>query len=368
MTAAPLQGVRVADFTELLPGPFLTQSLVELGAKVVKIERPHGGDPVRQLSPGLFAAVNRGKASVALDLKSAAGRAHALRIVGGADLLIEGFRPGVMARLGLGYGALAEVNPRLIYLSLSGYGQSGPQAQAPGHDLNYLAAAGITALCGEVGAGPQHTVGLPVADLCGAIYGLSAVLAALYQRERTGAGQHLDLSLTDCAAHWLNARRGPFHHDRVTDLEAQRALALTRPAYGVFACRDGAVTLAALESHFWRALVRTLRLDAFADEAYASVQRRRAAASEINAAIATRLAPLGQSEAVALLLAADIPAAPVLSPAEAAASEHHRARGLSVTTEAGALAPFPVRLVGMPDTPTAAPALGDHPDATVRHA
>lgn len=359
MTPPALQGVRVADFTELLPGPFLTQSLVELGAEVVKIERPPAGDPVRHGSPGLFAAVNRGKASVMLDLKSAQGRAQALEIAGNADVLVEGFRPGVMKRLGLGYDALAKLNPRLVYLSLSGYGQSGPLAQVPGHDLNYLAAAGITALCGEVGVAPQHSFGLPMADLCGAVYGLSAVLAALYQRERTGTGQHLDLALTDCAAHWLNARRGTFHSEGATDLEAQRSLALMRPAYGVFACRDGAVTLAALEPHFWRALVRTLRLDAFADEAYASLPRRRAAAREINAAVAAKLAPMARDEAVALLLAADIPAAPVLSPAEAAASEHHRARGLSAMTEAGPLAPFPVRLAGMPDMPACAPALGD---------
>jgi crotonobetainyl-CoA:carnitine CoA-transferase CaiB-like acyl-CoA transferase len=359
MTPAALEGVRVVDFTELLPGPFLTQCLVELGAEVVKVERPPVGDPVRQGSPGLFAAVNRGKASLAIDLKSAEGRARALELVGGADVLVEGFRPGVMARLGLGYLALSEINPRLIYLSLSGYGQTGPLAQVPGHDLNYLASAGITALCGEVGAGPQHSFGLPVADLCGAVYGLSAVLAALYQRERTGTGQHLDLALTDCAAHWLNARRGPFHQEGASDLDAQRRLALERPAYGVFACRDGAVTLAALEPHFWRTLVRTLGLDAFAGEIYASIPRRRAAAREINAAIAAKLAPLTRDKAVALLLAADIPAAPVLSPAEAAVSEHHRARGLSRATEAGPLAPFPVRMAGMPDMPAIAPALGE---------
>src|SRR5688572_29741631 len=123
MTAnsAPLSGVRVLDFTELLPGPFLTQSLVELGAEVIKVERPPHGDPVRRSSPGLFGAVNRGKSSVPIDLKDAAGQEEALALAESCDVLVEGFRPGVMKRLGLGYEAVTARNPRLIYLSLSGY-------------------------------------------------------------------------------------------------------------------------------------------------------------------------------------------------------------------------------------------------------
>jgi CoA:oxalate CoA-transferase len=348
---APLAGIRVADFSELLPGPFLTQSLVELGAEVLKIERPPHGDPVRRTSPGLFGAVNRGKRSIVIDLKAEAGRLDALAVVDDCDVLVEGFRPGVMQRLGLGYETLAARNGRLIYLSLSGYGQESPLAQVPGHDLNYLAMAGVTSLCGEVDGGPAHTFGLPVADLGGAIYGLSAILAALYQREKTGEGQHLDLSMTDCMAHWLNVRRGLFHHAQATELAQQRRMALSRPAYGVFPCRDGTITIAALEGHFWSALRTVLGLTPFAGAEFDAIAARTAACAEINEAIAAAVAPMRRDEAVALLLQADVPVAPVLSIEEAAQSEHFRARNLMAATSVGDLTPFPVRLAGMEATP-----------------
>ena len=130
--SAPLAGIRVADFSELLPGPFMTQALVELGAEVIKIERPPQGDPVRAGSPGLFGTVNRGKRSRMLDLKSETGRTAALELAAGADIVVEGYRPGVMARLGLDYAAVQAVNPRVIYLSLTGYGQDGPLRLVPG--------------------------------------------------------------------------------------------------------------------------------------------------------------------------------------------------------------------------------------------
>ena len=163
--SAPLDGIRVVDFSELLPGPFLSQSLVEMGAEVIKIERAPHGDPLRRSSPGLFAMVNRGKSSVMLNLKAEADRERAHALITGADVMIEGFRPDVMARLGLDPAALVEQHPRLIVLSLSGYGQTGPMRKVPGHDLNYLALAGVTALCGRPDGPPEHTFGLPVADL-----------------------------------------------------------------------------------------------------------------------------------------------------------------------------------------------------------
>jgi len=356
---APLAGIRILDFTELLPGPFLTQCLVELGAEVVKVERPPAGDPVRRSSPGLFRAVNRGKSSTVIDLKSKSGVAEALQLLETSDVLVEGFRPGVMDRLGLGYRAASSRNPRLVYLSMSGYGQTGPLTQAPGHDLNYLAQAGIISLCGRPEGPPAHAFGLPVADLGGSVYGLAAVLAALFQRERTGRGQHLDLSLTDCLTHWLNARRGPFNHAQIDDLSTQRRHALTRPAYGVFLCRDGAITIAALETHFWRALVGYLGLTAFRGPEYDDLKRRSAECEAINAAIAEALAPVSRDDAVARMLAADIPVAPVLTLREAETSEHFIARALLSATSAGRLVRFPVRLDGMQEAPVAAPELGN---------
>ncbi len=356
----PLHGIRVADFSELLPGPFLTQSLVELGAAVIKIERPPKGDLVRTTSPGLFKSVNRGKQSLTLNLKNEEDRNKARDLIKTCDILIEGYRPGVMKRLAMDYETLSEKNKRLIYISLSGFGQEGPLSQVPGHDLNYLAQAGITSIGGDPDQAPNHAFGLPVADLAGATYGLSAITTALFQRERTGEGQYIDLSLTDCVFHWLNARRGPFNHNNITDLQAQRTSALTRPAYGVYQCKDGAITIAALEGHFWKALVRTLELEQFSGPEYETLQARTEACREINDTLSKTFATMSTMEAINLLLENDIPATKVLTIEEAENSEHTIARNLMVETPAGKLARFPIRIKGMSDIPNTAPDLNNY--------
>jgi len=353
--SGPLDGITVADFSELLPGPFMTGAMAEMGARVVKIERP-GGDGLRRSQPGTFEIVNRGKTSVTLDLKDPADRDRAIARVAEADVMVEGFRPGVMDRLGLGYAEMARINPALVYISLSGYGRTGPLVAAPGHDLNYLAQAGVTALCGRPDGPPEHTFGLPVADLGGGLYGLASVTAALLQRARTGRGQHIDLSITDCLAHWVNPRRGVYNARGIDDESGQRAVALVRPAYGVFACIDGAISVAALEDHFWAALRAALYLGAYGDPRFDGLEARRAEADGINAAIAAAIAPLTRESAMDLMRRHDVPASPVLSVNEAAASDHFAARGLIVQTACGPAVPFPVRLEGMtrdlPPAPT----------------
>lgn len=357
--SAPLDGLRVVDFSELLPGPFLSQCLVEMGAEVTKVERPTRGDGLRRSSPGVFGAVNRGKSSVVLNLKEDGDRAKALDLVRDADVMIEGFRPGVMDRLGLGWDAVAAVNPGCVYISMSGFGASGPWVNAPGHDLNYLALAGVTALCGAPNGAPDHTFGLPVADLGGALYGLSSVLAALLQRDRTGEGQWIDLSITDCLAHWVNTRRAAFHQGDVHTLADQRHLALVRPAYGVFACTDGAVSVASLEDHFWAATCQALDMGRFAEDAFATLSARRAEAEAINTRLASQIAPMSRDTAMALFTKHDVPASPVLTPDEAAVSDHFAAREMMVDTAAGPITRFPVRLKGMTAVSPTAPRLGE---------
>ncbi|MBP0445337.1 CoA transferase [Roseomonas sp. SSH11] len=347
----PLHGIRVLDFSELLPGPFLTTCLAELGATVLKVERPPAGDPVRRMSPGVFGAVNRGKDSLLLDLKQPEGRDQARALAAESDVLVESFRPGVMARLGLGHAELAEVNPRLIYASLSGYGQDGPYAAVPGHDLNYLSVAGLKSLSGG------HA-GVPVADLCGSVYGLAGVLAALIQRGVTGRGQYLDIAITECALHWLNPRLGRFSGAGAETLEAQRRLSLARPAYGAFSCRDGrSISIAALEDHFWARLTSAMELAPFDTPEHARMAQRAPLTEEINALIAARCAEEESEPLLARLLAADIPAAPVLAPGEVAGFPQHVARGAMEGTASGPLARFPVRLEGMAPLKEA-PALG----------
>jgi CoA:oxalate CoA-transferase len=352
----PLHGITVADFSELLPGPFMTGAMAEMGADVIKVERP-GGDGMRQSSPGTFEIINRGKASVALDLKNDANLAKAIEIVKQADVMVEGFRPGVMQKLGLGYDAMAALNPGLVYISMSGYGQAGPMVKAPGHDLNYLALVGITSLCGQPDGAPEHTFGLPVADLGGALYGLAAVNAALLQRANSGKGQHLDLSIADCLAHWVNPRRGVYNARDIHDIAEQRQIALVRPAYGVFPCTDGAISIAALEGHFWKNLCNAVDLGEFDDAKFATLNARRAVSSEINAAIAQAIAPLSRDAAMAQMEAHDVPASPVLSVDEATTSAHFEARGLITETRCGPATPFPIQLNGMRRDMPAAPDL-----------
>src|SRR3990167_7800827 len=206
-TRPPLADITVVDFSELLPGPFFTQALAEMGARVIKIERPPHGDNARRLGAGGFSAVNRGKESLLVDMKDEAQRAQVRQLVASADIVVESYRPGVLA------------------------------------------------VSGEAGGQPALGVGLPVADLCGAMYALSSTLAALFQRESTGQGQHLDVALTDCALHWMNPRLGTYRESGAATLEAQREVTLVKPAYGAFACLDGRyLSIAALEDHFWQRL------------------------------------------------------------------------------------------------------------------
>jgi hypothetical protein len=202
----PLAGLRVLDLSELLPGPYATSLLADLGAEVVKVERP-GGDNARAIVPDMVEALNRGKRSICIDLKTEAGRAVLRSLAERSDVLVEGFRPGVTRRLGVDYDRLSALNPRLIYASVSGYGASGPQALRPGHDLNYLSAAGVVGLTQRGGA-PTHDVNIPVADIAGSMFAVVSILAALAQRERDGRGQSLDHAAARLVVGGNGARHG----------------------------------------------------------------------------------------------------------------------------------------------------------------
>src|SRR5512138_1916676 len=197
--AGALEGIRVLDLSRLLPGPFLTMILADMGADVVKVEDPRVGDYLRAFPPakggmaGRFLAVNRGKRSLALDLKAPAQRDAFLRMAARADVVVESFRPGVMDKLGVGYAALAEVNPKIVVCSISGYGQTGPYAHRAGHDLDYIALAGVLAMGGTAGGAPLMP-GVQIADLAGgALWGATAILGALVGRHASGRGAHLDI-------------------------------------------------------------------------------------------------------------------------------------------------------------------------------
>lgn len=200
--SGPLQGLRVADFSQLVQGPNATQMLADMGAEILKIE-PLNGDWQRNWSLGdawidgesvSFLAFNRGKRSITLNLKDARGKEAALRVIKSCDVLLENFRPGVMDRLGLGYGTLQEIHPQLIYCASCGWGQDGPYVKRPGQDLLAQAVAGVLTLNGKAGD-PPSPVGMGIADLTASFHIVSAILAALYERNRSGAGQRIDVNL-----------------------------------------------------------------------------------------------------------------------------------------------------------------------------
>lgn len=203
--SGPLAGVKVLDLSTLLPGPYATALLADLGAEVTRVESPSRPDLVRALPPfvdgqsAVHLGLNRGKRSIALDLKRVEGVGVARQLAERADVLVEQFRPGVMARLGLDYETLSKDNPSLIYCSITGYGQHGPLAQRAGHDINYLALAGVSSYSGRSGEGPRLS-GTQVADLAGGAQpAVIAILAALFERQGTGLGRHLDISMSDGA-------------------------------------------------------------------------------------------------------------------------------------------------------------------------
>jgi alpha-methylacyl-CoA racemase len=256
----PLSGIRVLDLTRLLPGAFCTMLLADMGADVVKVEDPDRGDYMRWTPPlvdgqsVLFNALNRNKRSLSLNLKAASGRDLLLRLVDQADVLVEGNRPGVMKRLGLGWDVLHARNPRLVMCSITGYGQDGPFAARAGHDLNYMATAGALGLNGEKGR-PAVPLAVQVADIGGGgLQPAVAILGALVAVQRGAEGRWLDVSMTDGAVSWLAlalAARGGGEEVARGD----QRLAGRHACYRVYACKDGGFySVGALEPKFWAAL------------------------------------------------------------------------------------------------------------------
>lgn len=243
-----LEGVRVLDVTQFLPGGYCTRLLADLGAEVTKVEVSSHGDPIRSLPGGetFFAALHHGKQVVQLGLKTETGRGELLRMVKTADVLLEGFRPGVMERRQVGWPQLRLANPRLIYCSITGYGSRGPLRDRAGHDLNYLARSGVLSVMPQA-SGLPVIPGVQVADLAGGLMAAMAVLGALVERQRSGHGRRLDVSMTDVMKGWLvvqQAARGA----GIPMLNLVGAM----PCYAVYRVADGFLTVGAIEPPFWR--------------------------------------------------------------------------------------------------------------------
>lgn len=301
-----LSGVRVIDLCQYIPGPFASLKMVAMGAEVIKIEPP-GGDPMRTLgaAPGaisaLYTHLNRGKRVIEIDLKSAAGKQQLQALTESADVLLEGFRPGVLARLGFSYAALQEINPALIICSISGFGQTGERAQRAGHDLGYGAWAGLYTQAAK-GDNPQP-VFPPVADHAAALDALAKVSAALYQRTRSGVGCVLDISIAGTPGEWSYLHRSP---ELAAQLSGQTA------CYNIYQTADGRyISLAALEDKFWRAFCEAAGQPEWADRQHEELPQS-GLIGELQALVASRTLAQWQ----ALLDRVDCCFETVLSPEE----------------------------------------------------
>ena len=263
MNGKPLAGIRVLDLSRLLPGPFCSLLLADLGAEVIKIEDLEGGDYIRAWPPFIdgqsayFLALNAGQKSVALNLKAPAGRELFLKLASTAGVVLESFRPGTVDRLGIGYGAVRETNPRVVYCSISSFGQDGPDRDRAGHDLNFLARSGILGSCGRAGALPAIPP-VQIADLSSALYAAAGILAYLREADRTGHGRHLDIGMLDSALAWMVMPVAEYSAGAREEL-GRMPLTGKYPCYNVYRTKDGrAVCLAALEPKFWSAFCRTI--------------------------------------------------------------------------------------------------------------
>jgi alpha-methylacyl-CoA racemase len=379
--AAALEGLRVLDLSRLLPGGFCTLLLADLGAEVLKVEDTAGGDYIRWMPPyyggeeqqregtasAYFLALNRNKRSLRLNLKHERGREVLLRLVEDYDVLVESFRPGVMDRLGVGYDALRERNPRLIYCPISGYGQDGPLTARSGHDTNYLALNGLLGLTGRRGGPPIQSAG-QIADLGGG--GLMAavgILAAVIECERSGEGQMVDVSMTDGSLSWLAMVAARYFAEQRVPQRGEPELTGGIACYVPYETKDGKwVSLGALEPKFWQNWCNGVGRADLVEKQF--VHPDSGDGAEIAAVFRERT----RDEWAAFAGEHDCCLEPVLDLDEALGSELVRARGMVVELDQpgiGAVKQLgaPIKLSRTPaDTGGAAPALGADTDAVLR--
>ncbi len=259
--AAPLDGIKVLDLSRLLPGPYCTQLLADLGARVVKVEDTQGGDYARAGAPNIdgqsafYVAINRNKESIKINLKKPEGVQTLLRLVPKFDVIVDTFRPGVVEKLGVGYETCRKINPKIVYCAITGYGQDGPYAQRAGHDNNYLALAGVGGITGEPGRRPV-LAGFQLADLGGgALFGLSSILAGLLQAQRTGEGCYCDVSMHDGSFAFLAPHFAGFLQQKDSvPRPSSMMLSGAIVCYNIYETKDGRyMSSGALEPKFWQA-------------------------------------------------------------------------------------------------------------------
>jgi len=324
----PLTGIKVLDLTRLLPGPFASLVLADLGAQVDKLEDTQGGDYIRHMPPhlgedsALFVALNRSKRSCVLDLKKPAAQAAFKKLVRSYDVVFEQFRPGVLAKLGLSHETLLAENPRLVVCALTGYGQSGPLAKRAGHDLNYLARAGILGFQGPAG-GPPQPPGFQLADVSGGLWSVLGIVSALYERERTGKGSVIDVAMVETSLGFGALGFGAVLAGQASD-RGNEVLSGGIGPYNTYATKDGrAMSLGALEPKFWMGFCQAVGLEVDMGALMPGPHQ-----AELIAKLRAIFAEKTFDEWVQFAQERDVCLEPVLTPEEATRDPHLTARGV----------------------------------------
>ncbi|HET7443138.1 MAG TPA: CaiB/BaiF CoA-transferase family protein [Solirubrobacterales bacterium] len=381
MSAPPLSDVKVLDLTRLLPGGFCSLLLADLGAEVLKVEDTGMGDYVRWSPPyygsdeqqglgtrsALYLALNRGKRSVRLDLKSEVGREAFLRLVGSHDIVLDGFRPGVLDRLGVGFERMLEANPGIVVGAITGYGQDGPNTARAGHDINYLSLVGLLGLTGEKGGPPVSAAG-QIADVNGGLMAAVGVLAALNDARRSGEGQLVDVSMADGALSWLAMVAAQYLCDGSVPRRGEGVLSGGVACYRSYEAADGWISCGALEPKFWAAFCNGAGRPDLLEEQFAGP------GSEGQAKIAEVFRSRSRDEWRAFNDEHDCCIEPVLDVDEALDSELVRVREMVVEVDQPQIGPVrllgnPIKLSRTPGDPTRpAPAFGEHTEEVLREA
>ena len=375
MTQLPLQGVRVLDISQVMAGPYACMLLGDLGADVVKIEPPGTGDQTRG-SMGFkmkgpdslgFLNMNRNKRSVTLDLKTEAGKQVLLRMVKDADILIENYRPGALRRMGLGYDDLKLINPKLIYTSISGFGQSGPWADRPGFDLMAQAMSGVMSVTGYPDS-PPVKAGVPVADIGCALFAIYATLAAYIGVKNTGQGQYVDAALFDSAMAFSVWDICDYWGTGKPPEPLGTANKMTAP-YQAMACSDGHFVMGANNQKLWVQLCTLMqRTELLDDPRFSTISLRLANRQALQDELEKTFITKPKDYWVDTLLANGLPAGPILSYPEAFGSEHARVRGMRMEIDHPIEGKVPnigfaVKLSGTPQQVRRhPPLLGEHTD------
>ncbi len=326
---AALDGVNVLDLTLLLPGPLCTQILLDLGANVTKVEPPAPGDymslwpPMAGSVSAMYLALNHGKQSITLNLKDAGDRERFLAMVATTDVVVEGFRPGVLDRLEVGYEQLTAIKPNIILCSISGYGQHGPLSQRAGHDLNYQALAGVLSISGGDGASPTNP-SLQIADTCGGSYAAAMlILAALLERNATDQGRHIDVSMSEQLLPLMSTAFASADAEGRDPRRDGELLSGGAPCYRSYRTADGRyISVGSLEPKFWHALATALDMPELADTPHLVTDQSDATFKQLSALFASKTA----DEWAPILAAADACCETVLTFSEVTAHEHWRAR------------------------------------------